>query len=241
MRTRQGIKDWLARAFHQLPHTACAAILLLSAARCPAQPPAAAEARSVEGKVQRYKTAPKGEIDGALLDNGSSLHWPPHLQDRFTNVVAEGARVRATGRTETGPEGDVHFEVDTVTNTQSNVSATNPDFGFGPPEPPWGPRGRGRRGSSTSTRVGAWTTAATPGRSAACCGDGSRRGKHGPWKSSESDNGTPRRNRWSGSGRRNIVALATAHAGSIQYRHQSGRLSPSHRANRNRPGREQAL
>ena len=146
MRTLRRIRDWLARRSHLLPHTACVPFLLLTSVYCQAQPPAAADARVMEGKVQRYTTAPRGEIDGALLDNGSSLHWPPHLQDRFTSIVAQGARVRATGRTERGPKGDVHFEVETVTNTQSNVSATNPDFAFGPPQPPNGPRGRGRRG-----------------------------------------------------------------------------------------------
>lgn len=160
MRPLQDIREWLARRFHLLPRTACAALLLLSADRCLAQPPGTAETRTVEGKVQRLTTAPRGEVDGALLDDGSSLHWPPHLQDRFARVVVEGQRVRATGRSERAPGGELQFEVDTVTNTQSSVSASNPDFAVGPAGPPPGPRGRGRRGPLPPPAFG-------PGRAAA--------------------------------------------------------------------------
>jgi hypothetical protein len=104
----------------------------------------AADTKTVEGRVKSMTTAPKGEIDGAILDDGSVLHWPPHLQDQFKAVVSEGVRVKASGRTETGPKGESHFEVQTVTNTRSNESVTNADFDSPPPRPPVGPRGRGR-------------------------------------------------------------------------------------------------
>ena len=73
------------------------------------------------------------EVDGAMLDDGTWLHWPPHLQDRFADILKEGDRVRATGRTETGPAGDTHFEVQSVTNLGSNATAENPDYADGPP------------------------------------------------------------------------------------------------------------
>jgi hypothetical protein len=107
-----------------------------------AQPPDAAQATEARGNVRRMTTAPLGEIDGAVLDDGTWLHWPPHMQDRFANLIKQGDQVRATGRTETGPAGDTHFEIQNVTNLRTNATAENPDFANGPPLPGRGPRGR---------------------------------------------------------------------------------------------------
>ncbi|HEY5313894.1 MAG TPA: hypothetical protein VIK18_15300, partial [Pirellulales bacterium] len=75
---------------------------------------------NVRGTVRSLTTAPKGEIDGALLDNGTILHWPPHLEESFKAIAIVGERVEATGRTETAPRGEVHFEVRRLTNLRSN-------------------------------------------------------------------------------------------------------------------------
>jgi hypothetical protein len=109
------------------------------------QPPGAST--EVRGSVQSMNTAPRGEVDGATLDNGTLLHWPPHMQDRFSNAIKVGDQVRATGRQETGPRGDSHFEVQSVTNVRTNATVENPDFTNGPPGPGpgRGPRERGRR------------------------------------------------------------------------------------------------
>jgi hypothetical protein len=94
----------------------------------------------VRGNVQRMTTAPRGEIDGSVLDNGTVLHWPPHMQDRFANLIKEGDLVRATGRTETGPAGDTHFEIRSLRNVRTNATAENPDFTNGPPTLAPGPQ-----------------------------------------------------------------------------------------------------
>jgi hypothetical protein len=57
------------------------------------------------------------------------------MQDRFANILSTGDQVRATGRTETGPAGDTHFEVQSVTNLRTNAMAENPDFASGPLSP----------------------------------------------------------------------------------------------------------
>ena len=111
-------------------------LLLLPCAVGGAQPPREAATSTVRGKVERFTTAPMGETDGVVLDDGTWLHWPPHTQDRFTDILKKGDRVRATGRTETGPAGDSHFEVQSVTNLRSNDTAENPDFANGPPPGP---------------------------------------------------------------------------------------------------------
>jgi glycine cleavage system aminomethyltransferase T len=82
-------------------------------------PVAAAATRSVQGTVQHLTKAPMGEVDGAILDDGTVIHWPPHLADRFSTLVARGDRVRASGWLETGPAGDSHFEVQSVTNLRT--------------------------------------------------------------------------------------------------------------------------
>ncbi len=116
-----------------------------------AQPSEAQTAENVRGKVRELTTAPRGEIDGAVLDNGTALHWPPHLEAVFQKVATEGARVRAVGRIETAPRGETHFEVQSVTNTATGAVANNDDFG-GP-----GPRGRGPRGPLAAPAQGATT------------------------------------------------------------------------------------
>ena len=79
--------------------------------------------------VQSLTTAPMGEVDGAMLDDGTVIHWPPHLADRFRTVVARGERVQISGWMETGPDGDSHFEVLTATNLRTNASASNDTAG----------------------------------------------------------------------------------------------------------------
>lgn len=105
----------------------------------PAQGPAATGAnqavRTITGTVRNMNRGPHGEIDGAVLDDGILIRWPPHMQDQFRGLVAVGDRVQATGRMETGPAGDTHFEVQSVTNLRTNQTASNPDFAGGPAAP----------------------------------------------------------------------------------------------------------
>ena len=135
------IPEGLTSLFRLVPLVA-GCLLLLTFAEGRAQPTGAGDASTVRGKVERFTTAPMGETDGAVLDDGTWLHWPPHMQDRFANIFSTGDQVRATGRTETGPAGDTHFEVQSVTNLRTNTIADNPDYANGPPPPPPGRRGR---------------------------------------------------------------------------------------------------
>jgi len=62
------------------------------------------------------------------------------MQDRFANLIKEGDLVRATGRTETGPAGDTHFEIRSLRNVRTNATAENTDFTTGPPTLAPGPQ-----------------------------------------------------------------------------------------------------
>jgi hypothetical protein len=113
----------------------CAALTL-----CVAQQGLAQSTENIRGKVREFTTAPRGEIDGAVLENGTILHWPPHLEERFQAVAAVGDQVEAAGITETGPRGDTHFEVTRLTNSTTGEIANNDRE----PPPPRGRRGRNR-------------------------------------------------------------------------------------------------
>jgi hypothetical protein len=132
------IPEGLTSSIRLAPLVAGCLLLLLASAESRAQPTGAGDTSTVRGEVERFTTAPMGETDGAMLDNGTWLHWPPHMQDRFANILSKGDQVRATGRTETGPAGDTHFEVQSVTNLRTNAMAENPVFASGPVPPPPG-------------------------------------------------------------------------------------------------------
>jgi hypothetical protein len=87
--------------------------------------------------VKRFTTAPRGEVDGAVLDDGTVIHWPPHLRDRFTGIIDKGDRIKVSGRAKTTPAGETRLEVRTVTNLGTGKAAEN--------EGPRPPAGRGEK------------------------------------------------------------------------------------------------
>lgn len=93
--------------------------------KAPPPPRRRGPARTLEGTIERFTTAPKGETDGAVLDDGTVLHWPPHLADSFAGIIGKGDRVKATGFEETTPKGDEHFELESLTNLDTNKSFEN--------------------------------------------------------------------------------------------------------------------
>lgn len=135
--------------FRLVPLVAAGLFLFLGEVENQARPPG--ERSTVRGRVERFTTGPKGETDGAVLDDGTWLHWPPHMQNRFTAILKKGDRVRATGRMEAGPKGDSHFEVEVVTNVRTNETAENPNYANGPP--PRGKKARMRRARGEEVRT----------------------------------------------------------------------------------------
>ena len=93
----------------------------------PKKGPPLSELQTAQGTVTEFTSAPKGEVDGLILADGTWVHWPPHMADRFTAVVAKGDRDRAVGYMDTGPKGDTKLEISTLTNLRTNRSADNPD------------------------------------------------------------------------------------------------------------------
>jgi hypothetical protein len=134
MNTSGTTQQGLSRASRLAALAAIALALPFVASEGKAQAPRFGEARTVRGRVQSFTTAPLGEVDGATLDDDTVIHWPPHLADRFTAVIAKGERIKVTGWRETGPAGDTHLEVRTATNLRTDATASNDVAG-----PPAGP------------------------------------------------------------------------------------------------------
>jgi hypothetical protein len=130
-RTYGGSTWWSPRV---APLAALALAVPFAFSESQAQVPRPGETRTAQGTVRSLTTAPMGEIDGAVLDDGTVIHWPPHLADRFRTVVARGDQLKVSGWMETGPEGDSHLEVQAVTNLRTNTSIRNEVIGS-PPGP----------------------------------------------------------------------------------------------------------
>ncbi len=100
------------------------------------------ELETVRGTVKGFTQAPKGEVDGMALSDGTVVHWPPHLEKKFTAIVKRGDQVEVTGRRETLPKGEIVFEASTVTNLATRDSFTNDDDA---PPPPKGKKDKGKK------------------------------------------------------------------------------------------------
>lgn len=141
-------------SFSKLPYLGLFAFLAacLSAASIDAQPPGkkgkgakgpppGAEILTVRGTVRDFTTAPKGEKDGVILTDGTWVHWPPDLEDRFNSIVGKGDKVKVIGWMETGKKGESKLAVSSLTNLTTNQTRENDRFppavvegraGFGP-------------------------------------------------------------------------------------------------------------
>lgn len=84
--------------------------------------------RTVQGTVSDFTTAPKGEVDGANLSDGTWIHWPPHMADRFTDVVRKGDRVKVTGQDQPDRRRDTKLEVSVLTNLRTGRVCRNEDL-----------------------------------------------------------------------------------------------------------------
>ena len=68
-------------------------------------PGQAGKTRTVAGVVKQFTTNDRGDVDGMILDDGTRVHWWPHLGKRFLAIASKGDSVRVTGRTATIQRG----------------------------------------------------------------------------------------------------------------------------------------
>jgi hypothetical protein len=116
----------------------------IHAGRVTAQPPPPRdeESKTVRGTVREFTTAPKGEVDGMILSDGTEVHWPPHLGDKVTALVSKNDRVKVSGWLHTTPQGDTHLRAGTILNLRNDASLNVEDL----PERVGRPGKRGRPG-----------------------------------------------------------------------------------------------
>jgi hypothetical protein len=89
---------------------------------------------SVQGRVAQYSLTPRGDVDGLILDNGTEVHFPPHLGTQLVYVVRPGDTVTVHGLEAMGVP---MVQAMSITNDATGQTVVD----TGPPGPP-GPRGR---------------------------------------------------------------------------------------------------
>ncbi len=57
----------------------------------------ASQLPTVKGKVAQYDLTPRGDVDGLILDDGTEVHFPPHLGTEIVAVVKPGDAVTVHG------------------------------------------------------------------------------------------------------------------------------------------------
>jgi hypothetical protein len=92
-----------------------------------------AELTAKEGRVKGYTTAPDGNMDGVLLDNGVRVHFPPAAGEALLPLVQEGKAIRVVGWEVTGPEGTM-LEATKISGAQGGPTVDIAEVAA-PPEP----------------------------------------------------------------------------------------------------------
>jgi hypothetical protein len=63
----------------------------------PGVPSPGAQSATVQGRLQRLLRGPAGDVDGALLDDGTILRMPPHIAYQYATLLVPGQNVAAQG------------------------------------------------------------------------------------------------------------------------------------------------
>ena len=103
-----------------------------ASAQQPASPPAPGIATepqksiTVTGSVRHFTHAATGDVDGFVLDDGTTIHFPAYLSRQVTALVSEKARVRVAGLLLAGSDADAArlLEARTITDLRSNRTLT---------------------------------------------------------------------------------------------------------------------
>lgn len=94
--------------------------------------PADATPAAIDGTVKQFLLAPRGEVEGLLLNDGTQVAVPPHLRDALSSTVRAGDAVHVDGRRESATRVAAAAIADR-SNGKSVVDAGPP---ASPPPPP---------------------------------------------------------------------------------------------------------
>src|SRR5215207_1763361 len=56
-----------------------------------------AQLPEVKGTVQAYSLTPRGDVDGLILNDGTEVHFPPHMSAQLVFAVKPGDAVTVHG------------------------------------------------------------------------------------------------------------------------------------------------
>lgn len=93
--------------------------------------------RTISGTVKTLSKNDRGDVDGFTLDEGTSVHFPPHLSEDVLGLAGRGHRVTVTGRDKKRPDGEVVFEARSIERGGRTVNIeppAHPKRGGGPRE-----------------------------------------------------------------------------------------------------------
>jgi hypothetical protein len=85
-------------------------------------PPAQSTLSSSSGKLTAYTAGQHGELDGFILDNGTTVHFPPHTGYRVRPLLRMGQSIAVEGATQPGPTGKQVLEASSIKNTTTGKS-----------------------------------------------------------------------------------------------------------------------
>lgn len=74
---------------------------------------------AAEGTVRQYLMNPHGEVDGLLLNDGTQINFPPHMEEELVGVVQPDDRVSIQG----DRERDSVVKADRITNSRTGRSS----------------------------------------------------------------------------------------------------------------------
>lgn len=104
----------------------------------PGVPAPGAQAAMVTSVVQQPIYGPRGDLNGALLQDGTEIKMPPHIAWQMAGLLQPGRQIAAQGFVLSTPYGRV-MEVQALGPSPNQLTAIGPSAVFAPP-PPLPPR-----------------------------------------------------------------------------------------------------
>ncbi|WP_010588113.1 OB-fold nucleic acid binding domain-containing protein [Schlesneria paludicola] len=95
---------------------------------------------TVSGRVKALLKNDRGDTDGLAMENGASIHFPPHMSESVTKLVQIGDRIEARGHEQTRKNGETVFEAEQIGKGGESIEIKPPRPPRGGPRGPKGPR-----------------------------------------------------------------------------------------------------
>lgn len=106
---------------------------------------------NVSGRVKSFLKNDRGDTDGLAMENGATVHFPPHMSDAITKLVQIGDRIEVRGHEQTRRGGETVFEAERIGKGAQSVEIEPPRPHRGGPRPPRGPGPRESEEAMTVT------------------------------------------------------------------------------------------